>query len=276
MATGRRIVLCADDYALAPGVSSAIRTLLSLGRINATSVMTVTPEFADEAYALAGAYTPIEAAIGLHVVLTGPFKPLRASPLPTEDGFFPALDRCLRPTARFRISRRNVEAEVGAQIEAFRDVFGRDPDFVDGHQHVQLLPGVRAGFLAVVARLAPKAWLRQCGPARLRLLLNADGKTRVLAWWSAGFRARARRNGLVTNPAFAGAYDFSTGDDFGALFAGFLTDLPEGGVVMCHPGFVDDTLRERDPLTDRREAEYAFLAGDGMPRALAQAGVTLA
>ena len=44
---------------------------------------------------------------------------------------------------------------------------------------------------------------------------------------------------------------------------------------MCHPGFVDAELKERDPLTDRREAEYAFFASDQFPRALARAGATL-
>ena len=30
--------------------------------------------------------------------------------------------------------------------------------------------------------------------------------------------------------------------DFGALMRQFLDGLPEGGLVMCHPGFVDDIL----------------------------------
>ena len=36
---------------------------------------------------------------------------------------------------------------------------------------------------------------------------------------------------------------------------GFLAGLPEGGLVMCHPGFVDETLESLDPLTAQREAE---------------------
>ena len=39
----RRIVLCADDYGLSPGVSRAIRDLVTRGRINATSAMVVAP-----------------------------------------------------------------------------------------------------------------------------------------------------------------------------------------------------------------------------------------
>jgi predicted glycoside hydrolase/deacetylase ChbG (UPF0249 family) len=32
--------------------------------------------------------------------------------------------------------------------------------------------------------------------------------------------------------------------------------------VMCHPGFVDDTLISLDPFTVQREREYEFLRSD--------------
>jgi len=59
------------------------------------------------------------------------------------------------------------------------------------------------------------------------------------------------------------------------LMRQFLDGLPEGGLVMCHPGFVDETLRSLDPLTTQREAEHAFLAGDRFPTLLAANKVTL-
>ena len=49
------------------------------------------------------------------------------------------------------------------QFAAFGELFGRAPDFVDGHQHVQLFPQVRDAFLAAVKEAAPNAWVRQCG-----------------------------------------------------------------------------------------------------------------
>jgi chitin disaccharide deacetylase len=55
----------------------------------------------------------------------------------------------------------------------------------------------------------------------------------------------------------------------------FLDGLPEGGLIMCHPGFVDETLISLDPLTDQREHEYAFLGGEDFPRLLAANRVTL-
>jgi predicted glycoside hydrolase/deacetylase ChbG (UPF0249 family) len=44
---------------------------------------------------------------------------------------------------------------------------------------------------------------------------------------------------------------------------------------MCHPGFVDDTLRRLDPLTTLREREYAYLAGEKFPADLAAAEADL-
>ena len=46
------------------------------------------------------------------------------------------------------------------------------------------------------------------------------------------------------------------------MFASFLDGLPDGGVVMCHPGFVDAELARLDHLTAMREEEYAFFAGE--------------
>ena len=81
---------------------------------------------------------------------------------------------------------------------------------------------------------------------------------------------------MRTNPAFAGAYDFQPDADFAALFPGFLDRLPDDGVVMCHPGFVDAELARLDPLTSLREREYAFFIDEAFPRMLAAHGVALA
>ena len=82
----------------------------------------------------------------------------------------------------------------------------------------------------------------------------------------------AGASGACVAIGVGGAFDYLVR---GKLFGGFLDGLPEGAVVMCHPGIVDDILRGRDRLTDRREVERAFLAGDEMPRTLARAGLSL-
>jgi hypothetical protein len=110
-------------------------------------------------------------------------------------------------------------------------------------------------------------------PPRFRF---SDRKAWLLDRLSHDFRERANALGRRTNPAFAGAYDFRADADFAALFAGFLEQLPDGSLIMCHPGFVDADLQRLDPLTTLREREYAFLAGAAFPELLASHGLTLA
>src|SRR3954451_3365853 len=167
-AAPRRIWLCADDYGLSPGVNRAIRELIARGRLNATSVMVVGPAVGgDEIKALEDAATKNpHCAIGLHATLSSPFHPLTMHFRPLDGGLFPRFAKLLRAGLLRRLDPEIIRAEVSAQLAAFAEKFGRAPDFVDGHQHVQLFPQVREGFLAAVRQAAPAAWVRQGGGHR--------------------------------------------------------------------------------------------------------------
>jgi predicted glycoside hydrolase/deacetylase ChbG (UPF0249 family) len=91
-----------------------------------------------------------------------------------------------------------------------------------------------------------------------------------------GFRRKAKQKGVVVNPAFSGTYSFSAKARFERLFPRFLSGLPENGLVMCHPGFVDAELKALDSLTTLREHEFAYLNSDAFPKVLAEHGVALA
>jgi len=193
----------------------------------------------------------------------------------SEEAFLP-LAATFRHAVMHRLEHDTLAAEIASQMQAFRNSFGRAPDFVDGHQHVHLFPQIGAALLEVVKATAPNAWVRQCGRVVPFARRFADRKGLLLDLLSAGFRRRAAALGLRTNPAFAGTYDFVDEADFAALFPCFLDRLPDGGLVMCHPGFVDAELQRLDPLTTLREKEHAFFAGDSFPALLAAHGVALA
>jgi chitin disaccharide deacetylase len=276
-AAPRRIWLCADDYGISPGVNRAIRDLIERGRLNATSVMVVSPAIGrDEVDPLrSAASNRSRCAIGLHATLTAPFRPLTMHFRPLDGGMFLSVPKLLRAGFMRRLDPEIFQAELKVQLAAFGEMFGRAPDFVDGHQHVQLYPQIRDAFLAAVKDAAPSAWVRQGGRnGSLARRLGAP-KALLLDVLSAQFRRRAVRAGLAFNPGFAGAYDFLRQPDFGGLMQQFLDGLPEHGLVMCHPGFVDETLVSLDPLTAQREREHAFLGGGDFPRLLAANNVTL-
>ena len=273
----RRFWLCADDYGIAPGVNVAIRDLVARRRLNATSVMVLAPSFSRaEAHALAALNAGEQrVAIGLHLTLTGPLKPLTRDYAPLAEGAFLPVATTLRLALQQRLDVAAVTREFRAQFEAFADAFGRPPDFVDGHQHVHLFPQVRQAVLETASWIAPTAWVRQCGgslPLHRRL---TDPKGLLIDWLSREFRARAKNLGIATNPAFAGTYTYRANVDFAAIFPGFLEGLPEGGLVMCHPGHVDAELERLDPLTTLREQEYAYFCGDAFVALLEKRGLTL-
>jgi chitin disaccharide deacetylase len=274
----RHIWLCADDFGISNSVNIAIRDLVVRERLNATSVLVVAPSFSrSEAISLnaLNSVTP-RVAIGLHLGLTAPFRPLSKSFSPVNEGSFLSLIATARHAAMRRFDHAALVAEITLQMQTFRSTFGRAPDFVDGHQHVHLLPQISDALLSVVKESGLDTWVRQCGrviPMAARL---ADRKGLVLDIMSYRFRRRAAALGLRTNPGFAGTYQFDDAADFPVLFPRFLDGLPDGSVVMCHPGFVDAELQRLDPLTTLREKEYAYFAGDSFPAALTSHDVALA
>ncbi len=273
----RRIWLCADDYGMSPGVNRAIRDLIEKKRINATSVMVVggaIDRAEIDALIQAVAANP-NCAIGLHATLTAPFSPLTMHFKPLDGGQFLPLGGLLRTSLLRQLDPEIIQAELLAQIDAFKQIFNRAPDYVDGHQHVQLFPQIRDAFLAAVKDAAPGAWVRQCGRSLpLAQRLN-NPKALLLDALSDTFRRTSTRAGIAFNPGFAGAYDMVRGGEFSTAMQRFLDGLPDGGLVMCHPGFVDETLVSVDNVTHQREREYAFLASDDFPQLLSASNVTL-
>ena len=274
----RRIWLCADDYGISPGVNKGIRELIELGRLNATSVMVVGPAIGRDEIALlndAVAKNP-DCAIGLHATLTAPFHPVTMHYRPLRGEQFLPLAHKLRGSLLRRFDPEMIRAEIAAQIATFVTLFGRPPAYVDGHQHVQIFPQVRDAFLAAVKAGAPDAWVRQSGRIQKLSQRLDQPKALLLDTLSSSFRKRATHAGVAFNPGFAGAYDFAGAPDFGALMAGFLQGLPDGGLIMCHPGYVDDVLISLDPFTDQRARELDYLASNEFPRLLEASGATLA
>ncbi len=246
-----------------------------------TSVMVVAPylspadvvELLDAARLAGGA--AMHAAIGLHLTLTAPFAPLSNGFAPLDHGAFLSLAAMMQRAHLRALNPELLAIEIMRQFAAFHATFGRPPDFVDGHQHVQLFPQIGDALLRVVKDAAPNAWVRQCGrvlPAHRRL---GNRKALLLDALSLRFRRLAARHGVRTNPGFAGAYAFRAQSDYAKSFAAFLDHLPDGGVVMCHPGRADAELRRLDSLTDLRDREYAFFLGPDFPRLLEERGVAL-
>lgn len=253
----KRIILCADDFGLSPAVSRGIAELLGMGRLTATSCMVNYPEFPRDAAMLA----PFagSADLGLHFSLTD-----------SRSLTGVALECHLRPPP-FPAMR----AEVERQIAKFRDALGRLPDYIDGHQHVHVLPVVRDAVVQAAAQIGayvrnttepigPSLWGRPSPLQSLYLSRAARGLVRL-----------AQTAGVETNRGFRGVRSFGEKVPFGSLFREMIAGAGEGTLVMCHPGHADAALRERDPVVEQRGDEWRYFAGPEFESDLRDAGLTI-
>lgn len=264
----RTLSVCADDFGLTPGISAAISRLARANCITATSCITNSPYWASSAPLLQ--HLPESVDIGLHINLTAgpPLSPQLAEIWP-EMPPLPLL--MLRAHLRL-LPLVALASEIEAQMAAFCVGTGSSPRYLDGHQHVHHLPGLRDIVLDLAARMQPAPAIRNTA----RVLGPGFGVKRWLIE-NTGAQALSRhlvRRGLAHNPVLLGAYDFEDPDYRGCM-QGWLAALPaEGGLLFCHPGAIvsDDPP---DAIDAARARELAYLESDAFVLDRAAANVTL-
>ncbi len=275
-AESRPLIVCADDYGLAPGVSEAIAELIERGRLSATSCMSACPDWRRAAQPLRALVARVPADIGLHLTLTDQPALSRAART-TWGERLPPLGRLLATALARRLPAAAVDAEIRAQLDAFEDAWGAPPDHVDGHQHVHVLPGVRDALLAELLRRYPRGrvWVRNCveAPARCLRRGEAAGKALFITALGLGLARRLHTAGLPCNDGFSGLHDFSAQRPFAAKMRRFLAGTGPRPLVHVHPGRVDAALRACDPLTTPRAAELDYLTSAEFVADLAAAGL---
>src|SRR4029453_15052844 len=109
--------------------------------LSATSAMTNMPHWPRLAKDLAAVRGML--AAGLHVNLTTG-SPVGRIPCPAAQRLAGGLGG--------RLDAREVQAEIERQLDAFEQAFGERPAFIDGHQHVQVIPGIRGALLNALKR----------------------------------------------------------------------------------------------------------------------------
>jgi hypothetical protein len=254
------IILNADDYAIADGVSRGIEELAAVRRLSATSALVTTAAWARHAASIAGLAEHI--AVGLHLNLTLG-DPLGPMPTLAPGGRLPTIGALAARALSGRIPVEEVAAETERQIERFMADAGRPPDHVDGHQHAHALPGVRDGVLAALRRRLTGRDVLVRDPADRAVRVQARGaavaKSLSIGLLAAGFGRAVCAAGFRLNDGFAGASSFDRRSDFAGEMERFLSHPGRCHLVMCHPGHADAELAWLDPVTGRREDELAAL-----------------
>ena len=253
------ITLCADDFALHPAIDAAVVALAQAGRLSATSCMTTAPRWPQAAPLLAPLRPALQA--GLHWNLTeGHGQPA------------PSLPQVLVQSYSRQIKHQTAVDSLQRQLDAFEQHTGTPPDFIDGHQHIHQLPGLRQALLQVLqTRYGSHApWVRSTLPAQWGI-----NKAAILALLG-GYQLHRLlgRAHLRHNPQFSGVYGFdaTTPAAYGAQMQAWLRSAPGGTLLMCHPA---NAPVPGDAISAQRMVEYDYLASPAFGELLQSCQVRL-
>ncbi len=246
----KKLVFCADDFALHGAASEGIAALAQKGCITATSVMVLSPRWPTDVKLLEPLRAQID--VGLHLDWTSEFA--------INAGHGMSLPQTLLSAWLRKIKPAQAKPVIEHQLNNFEQVWQAPPDFVDGHQHVQQFPGIREALVQTLAErygntgTRPYVRISQLPP------LQADFKASVIAAMGAEpLRRLARLKGLPCAPALSGVYDFSDGPiRYGQRMHDWLRTSPEGTILMCHPA---QSIEAHDTIGRARVCEYRYLAG---------------
>jgi predicted glycoside hydrolase/deacetylase ChbG (UPF0249 family) len=244
----KRLVINADDFGMAEGVSSGIVQSILQGVVCSTTAM-MCREGSMNFIRRWG--EPIKGRIGIHLQLTDgtPCQPPDLIPsLVTEDGIFP---RSWRNIGKLNLDE--VRIEWKAQVEKFLSL-GLNPSNIDSHHHVHRFPEA----LKIFSEIAVEYSI----PARAISLEMAE-KLRTFGVRCADF-CEIGWNDLTSSGLVA-------------CLENTFKRLPEVRTIelMCHPGLIDENLQNSSTYVSEREKELATLCDETLLEKLDKKGIEI-
>jgi hopanoid biosynthesis associated protein HpnK len=249
----KRVIITGDDFGLALPVNDAIELAYQRGVLTTTSLLIGAHSAAD---AIKRAHRNPGLRVGLHVAVCEGAPVSNPAEIPALVNARGELHSPVRALIGLTVTpgaRRQLEAEIRAQFEAFRAT-GLTLDHVNAHNNMQLHPVV----LPILALLAREygAFAIRVSTEPLRASMRAArfvgalptgtyrrprtmSWLRVLQWlairpWGAYVKWRYRRAGFIVNDQLFGMYDCG-GMDLD-MWLGIVRNLPNGlSEIHCHP-----------------------------------------
>ncbi len=242
-------------------VDAAVEQLALQGRLSAASCMTTSPLWVQAARRLPGLRPQL--SLGLHFNLTEGHGV----------GASIGIGALIVSAYAARLGAAAVRDAWRQQLDAFEDALGTPPDFIDGHQHVHQLPGVRTAMMhELQARYGERReawpWVRSTVPTRWLWARPKAAAIALLGGWTT--TRHLERLGVPKNRGFAGVYAFNafTPAGYGRHMAQWLAQLDAGSLMMCHPAVAPV---DGDAIGSQRAVEFAYLRSEAFSVALTQA-----
>lgn len=268
----KSITLCIDDYGMSDEINDATNRLVGADRVHAVSCMSSMPGWSQASRALHH-FDQQQLDVGLHLNLTEP---------PDANRFGNRLPVLISRAYSGLLPHRAIAVELNRQFDEFEQAFGRLPDFVDGHQHVHQLPGVRDIVLDIVCEryLDRRPWLRSTKPRKAASKFDQISLKQHVIYALGGrqFGRDATALDCQQNQGLIGVYDFQgSANAYHGRLAHWLSICQDGDLLMCHPARASESLPKTrgDKIMQARLREYSVLMSEEFPTLLRLANVQL-
>ena len=266
----KQLIINSDDYGRTPEVSRGIRDSHLRGVVTSTTCMMNIPTTPAD-IAIAMKETP-KLGLGVHLVLTADqplVKKEAVKSITDEKGNFLKLAVLIERINSVDVNE--VKLEWHTQIEAFVKAAGRNPTHLDSHHHTSYFSP------ALIRAMLELANEYDCG-IRLPNVYGSDEMAGLPSELIGPINEYAPKLLSEFNPPrpdafFASFYDdLATREELKKIF----NEIGEGTYeIMCHPGYVDDTLLKASSYAKQREVELDVLTDPAIKAAIAAQDIEL-
>ncbi|EKE18758.1 MAG: YdjC-like protein [uncultured bacterium] len=218
----KRLLVSADDFGASPRANRNTLYLISLGKINRVGIMVhgnISPKEVDE-LSRSGVKLDIHLDI-LHELHENSNK---------RSGTFFRIFEFITKLLTGKISRRKVRADWDQQIIKFREIFGKNPDGINSHEHVHLFPP----FFKIAMELQDKYSIPYVRFGDSVFMRHNNTISHILHYLRKINLQTCLKHGCVSSGALI-SLDWINNIDV------FLSALPEGTIeIACHPETAED------------------------------------
>lgn len=235
------VMINVDDLGLSAAVNEAVLRLSEMGRIQASSFMSLGTIASDEVAELKKQHTDI----GLHLDFTG-FAGLGT------------LKQVLIKSYLHAWPEKILQDIINRQLDAFEDKIGDIPVFIDGHQHVHQFPQIRSVLLNIILQrygntIAVRSTKTSQKDIKAKLIHTLGGHALDSALDAAN---------ITHNHFFAGIYNFNANlKILQHKWNNWLSMPAEHSLlIMCHPAVSSEHWN--DEIKNAREYEWQWLQSE--------------
>jgi predicted glycoside hydrolase/deacetylase ChbG (UPF0249 family) len=268
-----KVVVTADDFGLAKSVNEGILVASREGVVRNTTLLVNFPDVKESVARLSEAEG---LDLGIHLNLTsGPpvLKPEQVPSLVGNAGSFLGLVPFILRVILGRINWSEVRLELEGQIELGLHL-GCNFSSITSHQHIHMLPQLTRLFSAL-AQAYDIPFIRLSRYHRASIFWPLRFKPLALFYFATSARSTLQGHRIFHNDYLINIPNLPTKKAV-LLLCHTVRRLPVGVYeLVCHPGYVDTMLQNRDHYTFERLAELAVLTAPEISAVFKEDGIEL-